>query len=333
MHSFLDGAEDSKASVWSPFNEPRFADVAYSMLENSPQKMAERMLTEGISRNFWKDLGLADATAPPKDSDPYTENDSLDLFVAIADRAKPSSSSDRGNIGGGRPLDYNDGRIIDHEALETIDGPVSPLSLRLRSRGRPTSRNERGLLQSVNSSELSIFTSRRSSLGRPAQCVKSRQPSRHEPAINRRPAPEIGQLARLEITSQQVEPWLHSPHELASEAPFLRAQQSMRTSSFGKKEEASEKSAETEHYPIGTNSQSISVVVQPTHSKIQSLNPAVPSFVMPARKQSSDESEETNESMSSTMLSTTTSTSALNRSHSADSECGVSVKYEHPPTA
>lgn len=331
MPSFYDTAQLSNGTLWSPFEEPRFVDVAFSVLEASPQTLTQRLCSEGISRSFWKQMGLPDATAPPNNQNPCTENELLDLFASISDRAKASSFPDRGSICDTRPPDYSDGDIIDMQALNAFYGPLSPLSLRVRSQGRHASRTEAGLLETASSSPLSIFSSRQSSLGRPATLVESRQPSSYGAIMNRRSTPDITQPSRLGTTPLQAEPLLHPLDESAFEARPFTAGQSTLPSSQTMQEEVIKGSADAEHYHVAVTSQS-KTLGQSARSDTGSRITAPPSCVMPTRKHSSDESQETNESMSSRMQSSTSSGLAVNWSFYAASEDESTGERQYPPT-
>jgi hypothetical protein len=319
--------------MWSPFNESRFVYAAYFMLEGSPQTFTKRLQSEGVSRDFWKEMGLPDATAPPKGRDPYTESESFELVAAITDKAKASSSSHDKGLRQASPPDYSDGQIIDLQALKTFNGPVSPLSLRGYSQGRHASRNQDGLPQSGSTSPLSIFSSRRSSLGRPVPFVESRQPSSHGLAVHRRPTPDHYQFSGLEITPLPDEPQRELLHDSALEPQSFTAHQSSFSIQSGAKAEAMDESADNEHYPISGSSQKRFILSQPTHPNTHFQPTASPSLVMPSRKHSSDESQETNETMSSAEPSSTTSSSALSQSYSPESEGAFHVGRQLPPMA
>lgn len=307
--------------------------AAYFMLEGSPQTFAKRLQSEGIGRDFWNEMGLPDATAPPKGRDPYTESESLELLAAVTDKARASSSSHDKGLRQACPPDYSDGQIIDLQALSTFNGPVSPLSLRSYSQGRHASRIQDGLPQSGSTSPLSIFSSRRSSLGRPTPFVESRQPSSHGLALHRRPNPDTYQFSGLEITPLPDEPKRELLHDLALERQAFTAHQPNFSVQSGAKAEAMDESAENEHYPISGSSQKRFMLSQPTHPNTHCQPTAPPSLVMPSRKQSSDESQETNETMSSAEPSSTTSSSALSDLHSPESEGTFPVERQLQPMA
>lgn len=301
----------SNCNRWSPFTEPHFANVTYTLLESSPPKLVQHLRSEGMTRDFWRQLGLPDATAPPEDQNPSTEGELLEPFAAIADVLKASRSSDRRCLRDSGQMDYVNGRFIDLWGLSTLNHPNSPLPLCGRSGGQYGSLNASDLLDSASSSPLSVFSNHRSSLGRPALLVDSRQPSRQESAMNRRPNLGMDHWSNPDIRSLRVGPQLDSPSHLAV---YNRSfHQSILPSPYRMKEVSVENSTETAHF----------------NPELQTT--ALSDSTAHARKQSSDGSHVTNDT-TSLRHSSTSSTSAVNRPYSADSEGDLSVEHQHRST-
>jgi hypothetical protein len=328
MPSLYDEAQISDAKLWSPFVERRFVDVASAVMEASPQILSQCLCSEGISRSLWKQMGLPDATAPPNNQTPYTENELMDLYAAISDRAKASLSPERGSICDTRLPDDSDRDVVDMQALNTFYGTVSPLSLRVRSRGRHASRNEAGPLATGSSSPRSPFSSRRSSLDKPAPMVESRKPSSHVLIRNGLSATDITPPSRFEITPLQVEtPSPSDPSPL--EAQPLTAGQPTLPNSQRIEEEAIMGSAKSEQFQVAAKSKR-KMVAQSARSYTGSQNTTLPSG---SRKHSSDESQETNESMQSKIQSSTNSGSTANQPSSvASADELMMVEQQYPAT-
>ncbi len=235
------------------------------------------------------------------------------------------------SLHGAGPLEYSNRQVIDLQALNTFNSAVSPLLPRAGNQGRNAPRNEASLPESPSSSPLSVFSSHRSSLGRPPLIVESRRSSGQELAMNRRPTSDIVQLARREITPSQVERGLHLLHESASEVQSATTNRANYTGSHGIKEEAIEGFAEGEHSLIGASSQRRPGLAQPAPSITDFQTTIVSSLIMPERRHSSDESQGTNGTMSSTVNCKTTPGSTVHRSCSADSEGAFSDEYQCPP--
>ena len=325
MTTLYDVTESSDAHVWSPFEEPRFAIVAFPVLRGSPQMLAERLRLQGITRNFWKELGLPDATGPPRDQDPYTESELSELFAAIADRAKVSSSLDPRSFCDASPQDCRSGEVTSLQAPNKFNSPISPLSLGFPSRDRQVSQSEADLPKSASTSPQSIFSSRRSSLGNPATLVDSRQPSSHGLAPNRQPTPEMAQSSRLASTPMQVRHPLHSLKAPDFEIRSFRAHQPSDSSSQRMQEEG-EVFTEAEHFTEVASLQT-RPFAQPADI---AQTKALPSLLMHVRKHSSSESQNTIETVSSTVQSSPMSSSAVNRSSSVGSEVRLNVEHQPP---
>jgi hypothetical protein len=319
----------SNCNRWSPFTEPHFANVTYALLESSPPKLAQHLRSEGMTRDFWRQLGLPDATAPPKDQNPSTEAELLELFAAIADELKASRSSDRRCLRDSGQMDYVNGRFIDLWGFSTLNHLNSPLPLCGRSGGQYGSLNASDLLDSASSSPLSVFSNRRSSLGRPALLVESRQPSRQESAMNRRPNLGMGHWSNPDIRSLQVGPQLDSPSYLAFDNRSFH--QSILPSSYRMKEVSVENSTKAKDYLGAYSFQSRSALTETAHFNPELQTTALSDSTAHARMQSSDGSHVTNDT-TSLRHSSISSTSAVNRPYSADSEGDLSVKHQHLST-
>ena len=315
MPSLYDAILTPNASLWSPFDEPRFVDVVSAVIEASPQILSQRLYSEGIRPDLWKQMGLPDATAPPDNQTPYTESELLDLFEAVSDRARALLSSERGSIFDARPLDRSAGDVFDMQTLNTFYGTGSPLSLRIRSRGRHAytdeSPNEARILATGHSSPLSTFSSRLSSLDKLAPNVESRKPSSHSLIMNRWSATDITPFSGLEITSLPAESSSPLPELSPLEAQSFTAGQSILSDAQRIEEEAIQGSAKSEQFQIAA---------QPRGK------------LVPSRKHSSDESQETDDSMSSHMKSSTNSCSAADRPSSVPS-ADESMTVEHQYSA
>jgi hypothetical protein len=321
------------AALWSPFEEPRFVDVVSAVIEASPQTLSKRLCSDGISPSLWKQMGLPEATAPPDNQPPYTENELLELFAAVSGEAKASLSPEWGGIVDARPLDRSTGDV-DMQTFDTFYSTGSPLPLRIRSRERHASTNESpnqaSLLRTGNSSPLSTFSSRLSSLDKFAPNVESRQPSSHSLIMNRWSATDITPFSGLEISSLQVEASSPSSELSPLEAQSFTAGQSTDSDTHRIEDEAIKGSAESEQFQIAATPMG-KTFGQPAYSNIAEIN-ILPTVMVPTRKHSSDESQETNESMSSDIQSSLNSCSAANRQSSAPSadRSMMTVEQQHP---
>lgn len=290
--------------------EPRFADVANAVPEASPHKLPQRLCSQGISRNFWKQLRLPDETSPRENQDPYTKSESLEICTAVADKAKASPAAKDSSFHGARLDGYDSGQTIELAARDTCNGPVTPPSIPAQSRCQHASQNE-------TFSPESSFSTGRSSLGRPALCAEPRQPS-DVSVMKRRPVPNMSQPSSFEVTPIQVNPWSHLPHPSESEMRSLTDHQSRLCHlPHAGEQEPIKRAAGNERYSQGAGLQSKSEYVQLTHSKACLQNAALPKLVIPAHKQSLDESHETDRTMSSTTGSRKNSGSAASWSSSA----------------
>jgi hypothetical protein len=331
MPSLYDTALTPNAKLWSPFDEPRFMDVVSAVVEASPQILSQRLCSEGISPELWKQIGLPDTTAPPDDRNPYTENELLDLFAAVSDRAKASPPPECESIFDFRPPDRTAGDVIDMRTFDMFYGTGSPLSLRKRSRERHASMNESPeearILATGNSSPLSTFSGRLSSLDKLAPSMESRQPSSHSLIMNRWSATDITPFSGLEITSMQVEASSSLPGLSPPEAQSLTAGQSLHFDPQITTEDVTNGSAKFEQFQVAVKPHGKSSG-RPAHSNTGS-QANTPLIVMAhVRKHSSDESQETSDSISSTIQSNTDSCSAAERSSSGPS----AASWRNPPS-
>ncbi|ERF75785.1 hypothetical protein EPUS_01615 [Endocarpon pusillum Z07020] len=204
--------------------------------------------------------------------------------------------------------------------------PVPPLSQRVHSRKQHVSQNEADLLESASTSPLSISLSRRSSLGKPGILVESQQPGSQGWATDMQQPPDITQCLRVGSIPLQTRSLSNFSIISATETQSASAQHPELPEAIRMIEEAMEDHATAEHYPELTDSQ-IKLFTQPAHPNTQSQIPT-PSLGVPARKQSSDESQETDETTGSTALSSTVSGSAARRSSSVALKDGLHVEHQ-----
>ena len=267
--------------------------------------MLEQCLrSEGISSSLWKRLGLPDETAPNVDCKPYKEMELLDLFAAIADRAKASLSFRHSNLGVATPVDYEDDHTADLDAFSAFNSRVSPLSIHARSRGRHASRDRPGVVISASSSPVSIFSSRRSSQGRLATPLASRQVSSQRLGMDRQPSPDVTPPSRLESAILEAVRGSDSPHRSTSDVRSYTGNHS-------------------------NSSQSESVLAQARSAETESRTTGEPSLVIRPRQESSDGSQETKR----TVASSASSSPSIKQADSADTESDADNKRQHPPAA
>ena len=207
--------------------------------------------------------------------------------------------------------------------------PVSPLSQRVHSRKQHASQNEAHLLESASTSPLSIFSSRRSSLGKPGILAESQQPGSQGWAVDRPPPPEITQSPRLGSIPLQTRSLSNCAIISATKTQSASAQHPELPRTRRIIEEAMEDHATAEHYPELTDSQ-IKLFTQPAHPNTHSQVPA-PSLGVPARKHSSDESREMDETTEPTAQSNTISGSAASRSSSIALKDGLHIEHQCEP--
>jgi hypothetical protein len=329
MPSVQDANGFANSNTWSPFDEQDFASAAYPALERSPLKLARRLRSEGISRDFWKQLSLPDATAPPQQLDAYSEIDLLRLFAAIADRAEVPTPANPGCFPRGSPLDYSNGPIIDVQALSTFNGPVSPLLLADGSRDRHTSQNEAGLPENASPSAESIRSSRGSSPSTAFLLTDSRYSSTHVLAMNGSLSPDRIHHSRLQTIPLPAEPRSYLPSE--SEMPLSIAHQPSILDLHIINDRGTEISAETDGCPEPTSSQNPQAYLEPADAHAPSQTTCLQKRSVSARKQSSEESRESNETKSSMADGSTSSGSIVNWSPYMDSQGSLNVGHKEPP--
>lgn len=331
-----------KRCAWSPFDEHEFASAAYSALERSPLALARRLRLEGITPEFWNQLDLPDATAPPKQQSIYTQDDLLKLFAAIADRAQVSSYENPYSVPRGSPLDYSNGPIIDTQALSTFNGPVSPLSLGERSQGSHASPDDVDVSKSVSSIG-SVYSSRRSSLDRLFLLNESRHPSTRALAVDghqNRDQPSGLYAAPNQAASQPV-----SPHSTISQMRHASVHQiSVLDPQTTTTEEESDFCTEADECPESPSSQCPPALMESADSYTHPRINASQKVSVSARKQSSDESRDSNDTRSSMMSGSTSSGSVVEWSHALESKGVLNVSHQqslsarnkdvlHPPQA
>ena len=303
-------------NTWSPFDEEGFASAAYSALENSPLKLARRLRSEGISREFWKRLSLPDTTAPPKQQAAYSEMDLLRLFAAIADRAQVPSLADPVGLPRGSPLDYSNGPIIDVHALSTFHGPVSPLLLGHRSQCRHRSSDKADLFKNASCAPESNYSSRESSLERPFLLTDSRQSSTHVMALDGCSSPDDNHPSPLHSMPMPAGLQTYSPSESASEMRLSITHQPNLLTSLAKSDGLIESSAQAEDCLKSPNSRSPQAAVEPAIAYAHTRTAGLQERSISARKQSSEESRESNGSTSSVVDASTSSSAIVDWSHS-----------------
>ncbi|KAF7512099.1 hypothetical protein GJ744_002812 [Endocarpon pusillum] len=208
------------------------------------------------------------------------------------------------------------------EAQKEPPGP--PLSQRVHSR-KHVSQNEAHLLESASTSPLSISSSRRSSWGKTGILVESPQPSSQGWATDMQQPADITQCLKVGSIPLQTRSLSNCSIISATEIQSASAQNPELPRAIRIIEEAMEDHATAEHYPELTDSQ-IKLFTQPAHPNTQSQIPA-PSLGVPARKQSSDESQETDETTGSTAQSSTVSGLAARRSSFVALKDGLHVEH------
>lgn len=298
----LDVTERPNNSIWSPFGEPGFVAVAYSMLQKTPEALAQRLRSEGIGRDLWKQLGLPKETAPPQVFEPYNEMEMLDLFAAIADIAKAPSAFPHSSLHVATPMGHGYEQICDLDNFTTFNGQRSPLSVRGQSQGENASRNGAVTVGSASSSPLSVFSSRRSSQGRLATPLPSRQVSSHDVFTNNQPTPDVIPLSRLDSIPRKAGPGSDSEHQSA----------------------ASEIQLSTSIHSKSSQIRSTSTHTRYADPDVKTT--AVPTLAMLTRRESSDESQVTQV----TAASSASSSRSASELGPAETEAGPNVKCQHP---
>lgn len=203
--------------------------------------------------------------------------------------------------------------------------PVPPLSQRVHSRKQHVSQHEARLLESASTSPLSIFSSRRSSLGKTGILVESQRPGSQGWATDRQQPPDSTQCLSAGSIPLQTRSLSNCSIISATETQSASAQHSELPKARRIIEEGLEDHATAEQYPELTDSQ-IKFFTHPAHPNTQSRVPT-PSHGVPVRKQSSDESQETDETLESIAQSSTVSGSAASRLSSGALKDGLHVEH------
>lgn len=310
------------------FEEPRSADAAYAGLEASPRPLAQRLRSEGISRNLWRQLHLLDETAPPENHSQCIESESLEVCAATAATAKAFSTAESRMFHGSSLCDSNGEQRTGLKAHHKSNDLTSPLSLLCRRQGGRSCLNEARLLESARSSSLPVASSRGSSLSEPVPFVGVRQPFSQGSTMGRELLPDVPRPLRLESLPTHAAPRSQSPRLSESEAQSVTGHHSSLCSPRDMRKESADSDAETEHYSGDSSSQSGSVLAQPTHSVPSLQNRALLKQIMPAGKQNLDGPHKTERNLFSTGCLSMSSGSAGNFSCSADS--GGRSANEHP---
>lgn len=157
---------------------------------------------------------------------------------------------------------------------------------------------------------------------------QARLPSSHGLATNRQTTLVVPRCSELEITPFQVGAQLPLLQRTSSQARILATQQPSPANPQKMKGTGIGKPIEIEHHQVDASTRDKRTPARPVISSKISQVTSLPHLTMPARQQSSDDSQDTNDTMSSTAPSSATSSSAVSGSNSAGSQA-ESLEHQH----